>query len=151
MREAEKLIDQNSDSVMVPNKSPFNKNQKLMSNDILDGLDEIEDLEDLEVSGKGFHFFGAGGNQKQPQAAPTIAVKQSPMGGLAQKKHSPPALALGPEKVTPLTNMAGHGRKSSSYGKKIGFDDDFDDDWDDTDRHGQQKEESEDWDDDYGL
>ena len=42
-------------------------------------------------------------------------------------------------KVTPITGMAigsgGHGRKSSSYGKKIGFDDDFDDDWDDTDRN----------------
>ena len=134
MREAQKLIDQNGKSAMIPSKKPDNKSNRFMKNDILDGLDEIEDLDDLEVSGKGFHFYGAGGNQKQPQAGPTIVANKSPMGSLAQKKHSPPALALGPEKVTPLTNMAGNGRKSSSYGKKIGFDDDFDDDWDDTDR-----------------
>ena len=74
-------------------------------------------------------------------------------------KQSPPALALGNDRMAPISNMApaGHGRKSSSYGKKIGFDDDFDDDWDDTDRNevkkpGKAEEmESEDWDDDYGL
>ena len=85
MREAEKLIDQNRDSAMVvPIKRPSNyKHNKVMSNDILDGLDEIEDLEDLDASGKGFHFYGAGANQKQPQAGPTLAAIQSPIGGIA--------------------------------------------------------------------
>ena len=62
MREAQKLIDQNGKSAIIPNKKPNNTSNRFMKNDILDGLDEIEDLEDLEASGKGFHFYGAGGN-----------------------------------------------------------------------------------------
>ena len=118
MREAHKLIDQNKAAPKSKN------NKKMFGNDMIDGLDEIEDLDDMDDD-KGFHFFGQ--PNKQPKAGPTL-------GG---QKHSPPALALGPEKVTPLTNMApANGRKSSSYGKKIGFTDDFDDDWDDTERTG---------------
>jgi len=103
---------------------------------MIEGLGDIEEFEDLDDSGKGFHFFGQ--PNKKPSAAPMIANKHFPP-SLGQK-HSPPALALGNDKITPLTNMpvSGHGRKSSSYGKKIGFDDDFDDDWDDTDRKNEQ-------------
>ena len=135
-------------------------NSKFMKNDVIDGLDEMEDLEDLDMGGKGFQFYDNSQQQKQPQAGPTLVTKQSLGGGFAQnKKHSPPALALGTASgVNSITNVVGggHGRKSSSYGKKIGFDDDFDDDWDDTDRNDNQlpknkDDESEDWDDDYGL
>ena len=84
MREAQKLIDQNSKSAMIPSsKKPENKSNRFMKNDILDGLDELEDLEDLEVSGKGFHFFGANDNQKQPKAGPTIVASKSHMESLA--------------------------------------------------------------------
>ena len=83
MREAQKLVDQNNNSAMISNKKQENKSNRFMKNEMLDGLDEIEDLEDLEVSGKGFHFYGAGANQKQPQAGPTIVANKSPMGSLA--------------------------------------------------------------------
>ena len=157
MREAEKLIDQNGIVEQQPNSRmkssiPKGGSSKFMKNEVIEGLDEIEDLDELDLGGQGFQFYGGGAAAKrqQPKAGPTLApvsaagfpAKQSPLGGFGQKKHSPPALALGgPEKVTPITSMAigatsgNHGRKSSSYGKKIGFDDDFDDDWDDTDRN----------------
>ena len=99
----------------------------------MDGLDEIEefeDLDDLDDGNKGGFQFFAQPKSKVNNAGPISAPKQGAPAG------------LGLNSVTPLMNVGGGqgGRKSSSYGKKIGFSDDFDDDWDSNDNKGKGQE-----------
>lgn len=96
----------------------------------MDGLDEIEEFEDLDdlddgnKPSSGFQLFNA-----QPKASKVVSGGQLPVPKLG---------GLGLNSVTPLTTNAlggsKGGRKSTSYGKKIGFSDDFDDDWDESEK-----------------